>query len=119
MLGAPFDAGAPKRRRCLRFSKCRTVHRAGVLRGAGWARRRAAPSGSGRRWALACWAVVLLLVAQAVVEAAEQAAVLLGGQPARGVGLDVVDLAVLGGLVAVAGGCRCGLAAQWLVGSLR
>jgi hypothetical protein len=64
----------------------------GVLPGDGLGQKAAAPSGGARRWALALlgrrrallglgWVLgrVLFLVAQAVVEAAEQAAVFLGG----------------------------------------
>jgi len=54
-----------------------------------------------RRWPLALVAFLLALVAQAVVEPTEQPAVVLGGEPPCGIGLHVVDLAALGGLVAV------------------
>src|ERR1700722_18846315 len=64
-------------------------------------RRLPAPSGGGRWGPLALLTLLVSLVAQAVVEAAEQPAVVLGGEPARGIGLDVVDLAVVCGLVAM------------------
>ena len=66
----------------------------------------APPSRCARRWPLALVALLLSLVAEAVVEATEQPAVVLGGEPACGVGLDVVDLAALGGLVAVGVGAH-------------
>src|ERR1700677_1519695 len=91
------------------FSKCRPGISRGGARGGGdaggAARRLAAPSRCARRWPLALVGVglgrVLFLVPEAVVETAEQAAVVLGGQPACGPGLDVVALAVLGGFVAI------------------
>jgi hypothetical protein len=84
------DTGAPKRR-VLRSSECRPSVDRGTARegagrgGAGRARGGAAPSGGAGRWALALlgWCLVLgrvlFLVAHAVVEPAEQAAVVLGG----------------------------------------
>src|ERR1700734_442503 len=110
--GVPGWAGAPKRRGGW-VSKCRPGISRGAARGGGAAggaaggstRRLAAPSGR-CRWRAPELGRVLFLVPQTVVEAAEQAAVLLGGEPTVGIGLDVVDLAGLGGLKAMGMGAH-------------
>ena len=72
------DAGAPKRRGASLF-RAPAMLRPGCCAGR-LGQEGAAPSGCGRWWPLALVARVFFLVPEAVVEAAEQSAVLLGGQ---------------------------------------
>ena len=87
-LRARRNPGAPKRRVGFAFRNAGRTETAGVRAGGGvpeWSmvlRRRAAPSGRGRWGPLALLAFAFSLVAQAVVEATEEPAVVLGGEPA-------------------------------------